>query len=165
MTGSEPNTITKKELVNRIADQTGQTKVVVKDILQKTARDVTSGTCFPRPGMGTAATVGHDIATGYGLVDAHRAVLVAPVGQQFVERPGIDHRARKDMRADFRSLLEDADREVGIELLQPDRRRQAGRPAAHDHDVIGHGFPFAHLCCPILPAARAVPCAINIGVQ
>jgi len=28
-------TITKKELVNRIADQTGQTKVVVKDILQK----------------------------------------------------------------------------------------------------------------------------------
>jgi integration host factor subunit beta len=35
MTGSEPTTITKKELVNRIADQTGQTKVVVKDILQK----------------------------------------------------------------------------------------------------------------------------------
>jgi integration host factor subunit beta len=31
----EPLTITKKELVNRIADQTGQTKVVVKDILQK----------------------------------------------------------------------------------------------------------------------------------
>ena len=28
-------TITKKELVNRIADQTGQTKVVVKDILQR----------------------------------------------------------------------------------------------------------------------------------
>ncbi|MCY2958710.1 MAG: integration host factor subunit beta [Planctomycetota bacterium] len=32
---SEPQTITKKELVNRISDQTGQTKVVVKDILQK----------------------------------------------------------------------------------------------------------------------------------
>ena len=32
---SEPQTITKKELVNRIADQTGQTKVVVKDILQR----------------------------------------------------------------------------------------------------------------------------------
>lgn len=31
---SEPTTITKKELVNRIADQTRQTKVVVKDILQ-----------------------------------------------------------------------------------------------------------------------------------
>ena len=32
---AEPLTITKKELVNRIADQTGQTKVVVKDILQQ----------------------------------------------------------------------------------------------------------------------------------
>lgn len=31
----DPQTITKKELVNRISDQTGQTKVVVKDILQK----------------------------------------------------------------------------------------------------------------------------------
>ena len=30
----EPETITKKELVNRIADRTGQTKVVVKDIVQ-----------------------------------------------------------------------------------------------------------------------------------
>ena len=32
---SEPQTITKKELVNRSSDPTGQTKVVVKDILQK----------------------------------------------------------------------------------------------------------------------------------
>ena len=32
---TEPLTITKKELVNRIADSTGQTKVVVKDILQR----------------------------------------------------------------------------------------------------------------------------------
>jgi integration host factor subunit beta len=31
----EPLTITKKELVNRIAERTGQTKVVVKDILQR----------------------------------------------------------------------------------------------------------------------------------
>lgn len=31
----EPSTITKKELVNRIAEETGQTKVVVKDILQR----------------------------------------------------------------------------------------------------------------------------------
>jgi integration host factor subunit beta len=30
----EPETITKKELVNRIADRTGQTKVVVKDVVQ-----------------------------------------------------------------------------------------------------------------------------------
>lgn len=31
----EPQTITKKELVNRIAESTGQTKVIVKDILQR----------------------------------------------------------------------------------------------------------------------------------
>lgn len=31
----EPQTITKKELVNRISEQTGQTKVIVKDILQR----------------------------------------------------------------------------------------------------------------------------------
>ena len=32
---SRPTTITKKELVNRIADATGQTKVVVKEIIQR----------------------------------------------------------------------------------------------------------------------------------
>jgi integration host factor subunit beta len=31
----EPQTITKKELVNRISEQTGHTKVIVKDILQR----------------------------------------------------------------------------------------------------------------------------------
>ncbi len=35
MTGQEPLTITKKELVHRIADATGQTKVVVKDVVQR----------------------------------------------------------------------------------------------------------------------------------
>ena len=35
MTGQQPRTTTKKELVNRIAEQTGQTKVVVKDIVQR----------------------------------------------------------------------------------------------------------------------------------
>jgi integration host factor subunit beta len=34
MSEQKPTTITKKELVNRIADRTGQTKVVVKDVLQ-----------------------------------------------------------------------------------------------------------------------------------
>ncbi len=31
---SEPRTVTKKELVSRIAEETGQTKVVTKDIIQ-----------------------------------------------------------------------------------------------------------------------------------
>jgi integration host factor subunit beta len=34
MAGPEPDTITKKELVNRIAERTGQTKVIVKDVIQ-----------------------------------------------------------------------------------------------------------------------------------
>ena len=34
MAEPEPETVTKKELVNRIAERTGQTKVVVKDIIQ-----------------------------------------------------------------------------------------------------------------------------------
>ena len=47
----------------------------VKDILMRTARDVTTGT----NALGNTATVGPDTATGNGLVDAHRAVLVARV--------------------------------------------------------------------------------------
>ena len=35
MSETLPDTVTKKELVNRIAEETGQTKVVVKDILQR----------------------------------------------------------------------------------------------------------------------------------
>jgi subtilisin family serine protease len=49
----------------------------VKDILMRTARDVSAGTANPRAGMGHAAAVGPDLATGYGLVDAHAAVLMA----------------------------------------------------------------------------------------
>jgi hypothetical protein len=55
------------------------TPAEVRDILKKTARDVTTGTCSPRPGMGTAAGPGPDIATGFGLVDANKAVLVAKI--------------------------------------------------------------------------------------
>lgn len=42
----------------------------VRRVLQYTARDVTDGKCF----QGHAAGPGPDLATGYGLVDAHRAV-------------------------------------------------------------------------------------------
>ncbi|MCE9592768.1 MAG: integration host factor subunit beta [Planctomycetes bacterium] len=40
-----PQTITKKELVNRIAEQTGQTKVVVKDILQRFLDEIIQELC------------------------------------------------------------------------------------------------------------------------
>ena len=53
----------------------------IKDTLMKTARDVTTGTCntvFPLH-TGLPAAAGFDTATGSGLVDAHKAVLMAKV--------------------------------------------------------------------------------------
>jgi subtilisin family serine protease len=47
----------------------------IKGILKSTARDVTTGVS----NTGTSAAVGPDLATGHGLVDAHKAVLVAKV--------------------------------------------------------------------------------------
>jgi hypothetical protein len=49
----------------------------VKDILMRTARDVTAGRNHPNHNHPAAA--GYDLATGAGLVDAHRAVLMARV--------------------------------------------------------------------------------------
>ena len=57
----------------------------VRDILMKGARDVTAGRCHPNtgqnqpPNTGNPATPGPDTATGNGLVDAHKAVLLAKV--------------------------------------------------------------------------------------
>ena len=51
------------------------TPAEVREILMSTARDVTAGTNHPN--FGNAAVAGPDTATGSGLVDAHKAVLVA----------------------------------------------------------------------------------------
>ena len=50
----------------------------VRDILRTTARDVTVGSGNPSTG-GNPATTGPDLATGDGLVDAHKAAMVARV--------------------------------------------------------------------------------------
>jgi len=59
------------------------TPAEVRDILRRTARDVTEGrggdATLGRPGMGHPAQVGEDLATGSGLVDAYKAALVAKV--------------------------------------------------------------------------------------
>jgi len=47
----------------------------IRDVLMTTATDVTTGTNHPN--FGNAAVAGPDTATGNGLVDAHRAVLIA----------------------------------------------------------------------------------------
>ena len=50
----------------------------IRNVLMKSARDVTAGNCSPSTG-GNVAVVGPDTATGNGLVDAHKAVLVAKI--------------------------------------------------------------------------------------
>lgn len=49
----------------------------IKDVLRKTARDVTTGSSHPN--TPATAAVGPDKATGDGLVDAHKAVMLAKV--------------------------------------------------------------------------------------
>ncbi len=77
---------------------------------------------------------------GGGRVE--RGAALAPVRDQFVERARFQHRARQDMRADLRALLDDADADLGLgrrrELLQPDRRREPRRPGPDDDHVILH---------------------------
>ena len=73
-----------------------------------------------------------------------RRALRLPVGQELVQRSRIHDRARKDVRADLRAFFENADRDLVAafrrELLQANRRGEAGRAAADDHDVVFHGF-------------------------
>ena len=76
---------------------------------------------------------------GDGCLDRH-VVLAAPFRQQAVEPDRIDHRAGEDVRADLRTLLDDDDRDVGRNLLEPDRRGEAGRPGPDDDDVEFHGL-------------------------
>ena len=73
---------------------------------------------------------------------ADRRRRLAPVGQQGIERAGFDHRAGQDVRADGRGLLDHADDDLRIELLEPDRERQAGGAGAHGDDVVFHHVAF-----------------------
>ena len=62
----------------------GLTPVQVRNIMKNTARDVTAGNSNSVQGTpifpaAYAAGAGVDIATGHGLVDAHKAVMVAKV--------------------------------------------------------------------------------------
>ena len=59
------------------------TPAAIRDILMTTATDVVLGTNHPN--FGNAAVVGPDTATGNGLVDAHRAVLIAKLRCRIVQ--------------------------------------------------------------------------------
>jgi hypothetical protein len=70
-----------------------------------------------------------------------RRTLRLPVGDQFVQRPRLDYRTGQDMGADFATHFHQADRRVGVKLLQPNRCGQARRAAADNHNVELHHLP------------------------
>ena len=85
-----------------------------------------------------------------------RRALLLPVGNQFGQAARVHHRARQDVRADLRTLLEHADADVlallGRELLQADRRGESRGPGADDDHVVLHRFARAELFDePLLP--------------
>ena len=59
-----------------------------------------------------------------------------PVRDQFVERSRLEDGPRLDVGAHLRALLEQADGEIGVDLLQPDRRGKAGGACTHDADPL-----------------------------
>ena len=71
------------------------TPAQIRDIMMKTARDVKQGNCNSATG-GHPATAGPDLATGNGLVDAHKAVLTAKIRCLSVSRGPI--RSREPVR-------------------------------------------------------------------
>ncbi len=89
-----------------------------------------------------------------------RGASLLPIRNQLIERARLDDRAGKNMGADFRALLDDADGSLaallGRQLLQTDRSRQTRRAAADHYHVITHRLPFhrlgplqiAHVLCP-----------------
>jgi hypothetical protein len=95
-----------------------------------------------------------DVVLHLGL---KRTALILPVRQQFVQRLGIDHHARQDMRADLGAFFQHRDGNLvsglGGHLFQADRGGQAGRTGAHDDDVIFHGLALDIVC-----HVEAAPC-------
>ncbi len=80
-----------------------------------------------------------------------RGALRLPVREQLLHRARVHDRARQDMGADFRALLEHADRDfatvLGGKLLEADRGGEAGRASADDHHVVLHRLAFrCHRC-------------------
>jgi hypothetical protein len=69
-----------------------------------------------------------------------RCALRLPVGHQFVQGARVHHRAGEDVGADFGALLDQADAQLGIDLLEPDRGGKSGRTPADDDDIEFHGF-------------------------
>jgi hypothetical protein len=90
------------------------------------------------------AALGEEQEAILGHRGRERRAARLPVGEELVERPRVDDGAGQDVRADLRTLLEDAHRHLARacsrKLLEPDRRGEAGGSATDDHDVVIHRF-------------------------
>ena len=100
-------------------------------------------------GRGFRAALGEEEeAVGGDRLRERRAALL-PVGEQLGQSARVDHRAAQDVRAGLGALLEHRHRQLraafGGQLLEADRRGQAGRAGADDHDVDLHRFAGAEL--------------------
>src|ERR1700736_5847059 len=73
------------------------------------------------------------------------------------------------MRPDSRSLLEQADVEIGLELLQANGTGQSRGSGPDDADVILHDIPFdggsAHLGCIRIAPSRRIVSPFNMGIS
>jgi len=71
-----------------------------------------------------------------------RRAALLPVGEQLGQRTRVHHGAAQRVGAGLAALFEHDHRQLGAgrggPLLEPDRRGQAGRAAADDHDVVVH---------------------------
>lgn len=86
------------------------------------------------------------------------ALLLAPAGKQAVDADRIDDGAGEDMGADFRALFQDDHGEVRIDLLQPDRRRQAAGSRADDHH---ENFMLSRSGISVMPIAFPRPIKVS----
>ena len=64
--------------------------------------------------------------------------VVAPVGDQLIQRTRFEHGAGEDVGADLAALLDQADRRVRVQLLETDRGGEARRATPHDQHVEFH---------------------------
>ena len=84
----------------------------------------------------------HELLVGDRRVE--RCTFRFPIGNELIERARLDHRAGKDVRADFRAFLDHANGDLAPgrrrQLLQPDRGTQARGAGADDDDVERHRF-------------------------
>jgi hypothetical protein len=90
----------------------------------------------PRHAARAPASEPQELVTGHRHLDGQRCI--PPFGQQGVQRTGLEHGTRQDVRADRGSFLQHAHRQFGLALLEADRRGEPGGPTADHGDVVLH---------------------------